>query len=236
MATTARDLIKGALRLIGATSSGETPSAEEISDGLFALNSMIDSWSNEGLLIFSKIRDEFTLVVGTQSYTMGVGATFNSARPLKVENAYLEVQDSENYEIPMDILTKDQWADIMEKDTESSIPTKLYVDYTYPNATLYVWPKPNVANNLVLYSHKPLSTLSNASTELSLPPGYERALRYNLALELAPEFGREPSPLVMQVAMEAKGKIKITNSIPHFLEVDGELVAGTATFNYLTGE
>lgn len=49
MATTARDTIHGALRLIGAVPSGEVPTAQEAADGLAALNGMLHGWKNRGV-------------------------------------------------------------------------------------------------------------------------------------------------------------------------------------------
>lgn len=49
MATTARDTVFGALRLIGAVPSGEAPTAQEAADGLAALNGMLHGWKNRGV-------------------------------------------------------------------------------------------------------------------------------------------------------------------------------------------
>lgn len=49
MATTARDTVYGALRLIGAVPSGEVPAAQEAADGLAALNAMLHGWKNRGV-------------------------------------------------------------------------------------------------------------------------------------------------------------------------------------------
>lgn len=233
--STARDIIKGSLRLIGAIATGETPAAEEISDGLYALNEMIDSWSNEKLIVHQIHKEKFTLTPSTQSYTLGTGGTFNSARPLKIIEAGLEIQGADPYEIPMDLLTVEEWAELSDKETLSSIPTKLYCEGTFPLETLNLWPIPSEANKIVLYSWKPLTTFASANTEAMLPPGYLRALRYNLALELAPEYGKEPSSLVMNSAMEAKENIKRMNIKPQFLDAKTG-VTGNGFFNILTGE
>jgi hypothetical protein len=47
--TTARDLITMSLRTLGVLHSGETPSAEEGSDGLDTLNQLMNSWLYEGI-------------------------------------------------------------------------------------------------------------------------------------------------------------------------------------------
>jgi hypothetical protein len=69
--STVRDLIKGSLRLLGATATGETPSSEEQADALATLNALLDSWSLERLMITEKIREQFALVAGKQSLYNG---------------------------------------------------------------------------------------------------------------------------------------------------------------------
>ena len=61
---------------------------------------------------------------------------------------------------------------------------------------------------------------------LPLPPGYERALRYALAVELAPEFGKTPSPIVLSTAAESFGLIKSRNAQPQYLYFDATLTSG----------
>jgi hypothetical protein len=50
--TTARQIVTRALKELMYMQEGESPSAEAISDGLDALNGMLASWHNDGLLIF----------------------------------------------------------------------------------------------------------------------------------------------------------------------------------------
>lgn len=235
--STVRDLIKGSLRLIGAISTGETPSADEQADALVALNDMLDSWSTENLIIQSKVREEFTLVSGTQSYTIGSGGTFNTSRPLKIEAATIEDQSSSpNSEYNLEIINLEQWASIPIKDVAGvSIPTRLYFEDTYPLATIYLWPKPSAANKLVLYSWKPLTSFASVDTVLSVAPGYAKAFRYNLALDLAPEYGKEPSQFVLDGANKSKSNIKRMNIKPHYLKSDPAVLSGSP-FNILTGE
>ena len=51
MSTTARTVIKGALRLIRAIDVTEEPQAEEIATGLEIMNQMIHGWENDGIYI-----------------------------------------------------------------------------------------------------------------------------------------------------------------------------------------
>lgn len=234
---TARDVIKGSLRLIGAIAQGETPSADAASDALSALNDMLGDWSTQSLLIYAKVREEFSLIGSQQAYTMGPSANFNTTRPIKIEQALIKIVGSSlTTELPIEIVNLKQWSDIQVKATASSIPTKLYAEGTFPNETINLWPIPSAANTLVLYSWKPFTAFATLDTAVSLPPGYAKALRYGLALELAPEYGTEPSQLVALQAIESKESIKRMNIKPQLLEVDAAATDRNSAWNWMTGE
>lgn len=50
--TTARDIVTRAIKLVGYYGEGEEPSAAAVRDGLQALNDLMASWHNQGLLVF----------------------------------------------------------------------------------------------------------------------------------------------------------------------------------------
>ena len=70
------------------------------------------------------------------------------------------------------------------------MPTGIYYDPSYPDGRVYVVPVPDTALTITLVHDEAFTALASVSTSLSFPPGYERALRYALAVELAPEFGK----------------------------------------------
>lgn len=235
--STARDLLMSSLRLIGVLASGESLSSSEATDGLSALNNLLDSWSTENLLIPNKVREVFPLVPSQASYTMGTAGNFNTTRPMQIEEAFIQLTSSNPViELPVRILTKEQFASILIKQLSSTLPTDLYAEGTYPLETLNLWPVPSSVNNLVLYSSKPLAELTTLGTALSLPPGYERALRFNLALELSPEYGRAVPDVVALTASDSKANLKRQNAKPKYLRVDDALLARGAVWNWMTGE
>lgn len=235
--STARDLVNGSLRLLGVIATGETASATELTDALSVLNEMLDSWSTQSLLIFAKIIETFPLIGGQQVYTMGIGGTFNTARAQRIERAAISVPtNNPANEIPLELLNLDQWANIQVKNILSTIPMKLYRDGQNPLDNLNFWPIPSAVNNLVLYSWKPLSNISGLNTTIIVPPGYYKALRFNLAVTLAPEFGRQIDPAVGITASTELANIKRMNSRPEYMETDPAISAHSKSFNWLTGE
>ena len=232
---TGRDVVSACLRLMGAVAPGESIADSEASQGLESINRMIDSWSNERLMIFERVREEFSLVSGTQSYTMGSGADFSTTRPQKIDKATIEDQSGTTTEHEMRIVTLEEWAEIQSKSTQSDIPFYLYPEYGYPNVTLQLYPVPASTDKVVLYSWKPLSSISSLSATLSFPPGYEEALIYNGAVRLAPEYGKALPPEVLGVAMESKAALKRMNNVPRYLKVDTPVAGASRVWNYRTG-
>ena len=77
----------------------------------------------------------------------------------------------------------------------------------------------------------------NLDTPIDFPPGYERFFRYNLAVELAPEFGKTPSDLVLANARQSKLEIESLNSTPVYTRGDGGMSRSGRNrfFNWITG-
>jgi len=229
---TVRDLIEGSLRLLGAISTGQNASAAEAADGLSSLNQMISSWSTNGLTVFKQTREEFDLVPSQSVYTIGAGGNFNTSRPVDLNRAAIQINGSE---IPIDILqNQEQWADIISKSVTSSFPCAVYLDGSYPLNNLNVWPVPSVSTKLVLYSKKAITNFVSVNDVISMPEGYERALRFNLAVEMAPEFNKEPSATTFAIAQESLGNIKRMNLKPVIVECDSALI-GDGVFDIYSG-
>ena len=78
MATTL-DIISRALKDIGALEAGESPTSEAAQDAMDMLNDMIDSWSNEHLLIYNVSEIIFPVVAGQTQYTLGIPGSVGSS-------------------------------------------------------------------------------------------------------------------------------------------------------------
>ena len=206
---TAQTLINRAMRLIGALEAGETPTADETTDVLYALNSMLESWRLERLMVYVITDVTHTLTPNDGVYTIGPTQNINVTRPIKISLA--TVTDSD-VDVPLIIADKQAWENIFDANTVSTYPEVLYYEATYPNATINLWPIPSKANVLTLSLWGVLDGFATAATTVSLPPGYERALAYNLAVEIAPEFQLPVPEAVVGLALNSKASIKRVNS------------------------
>jgi hypothetical protein len=70
-----------------------------------------------------------------------------------------------------------------------------------------LWPAPPAGSTLDVFSLKPLTAFNSLSDTINLPPGYEQALRFNLAGVLAPEYGSALPPEYVAAATEAKAAV-----------------------------
>lgn len=218
---TVRDFIRRSLVRIGVLADNETANATMLADGISTLNEMFDTWSSEGILIHTTTREEFALTAGEASRTMGPTGNFITTRPTQIEKVGVK---SNGQEIPVAILTVSEWAEIRDKTLTSDIPSKIYFEGTFPNETLNLWPVPSLANNLVIYSLKPFSTYTAAS-EISFPPGYQEAIKYNLDLRMFSEYGKPATQETFDQAAKTLANIKRKNTKPGFLTSD---LAGNA--------
>jgi hypothetical protein len=240
--TVGSDILYPAMRLIRLIRPGHGPQPEIITEALAALNALIDSWGTERLIVPAVLRNVFTLTASQQSYSIGPSGDFMVAsRPSKVERAGLidiNANPSLPSELPLDVLTLAQWRAISIKAQTSTHPRELWYDQslTVGNGTLYLWPIPTVVNQVALYLWQTLLQFQAVEDAFAMQPGYLRALQYNLAVELAPRFENAVlSPLTLQIATEAKGKIKSLNRPPLELSCDSALT-GSLRYDWRTGE
>jgi hypothetical protein len=235
---TVLDMVSASLRLLGILASGEVASNNESNDALISLNNMVDIWSTEKMLIYATVQETFALVVNQGSYQMGTGAPdFNTTRPQKIENiVWQQPTGAYPFNLQIKIITQDQWASIGVPTVTSTIPTHMWPQYTYPYMTLNFWPVPQAVNNIVMWSWKPLTDFSALTTTVSLPPGYQKAIIYNLAIEMAPEYGVTPSELVLIQAAESKASVKRMNNSPNLLVADAAILNRKPAWNWMTGE
>lgn len=210
MTTSALDIINGAARLLGVIFKSETLTADEANDGLVALNDMLDQWSNDNLITYAMTLESFALT-GAASYTIGTGGAFNTSRPINIASAVVRLS---SVDYPLTIITQQEYQeDISVKSTTSSIPEYLTYDNGYPLGTINMYAIPTSGSTLRILSNKPLSNLSALTTTIDFPPGWKKALRFNLAIDMAGEYGVEIPPAVIQGAKLSLGAIKRASSI-----------------------
>ena len=235
MTTTAGDQINGALRLLGVLAEGETPSAATSQDALNALNQMIDSWNTERLAVFSTQDQVFSWLPGFISRTLGPTGDFVGNRPILLDDSTYFKDPASGISYGIKIINQQQYDGIAVKTVTSTYPQVIWINMSYPDIEMYVYPVPTKTLEWHFVSVEELTQPALLSTALSFPPGYLRAFRYNLACEFAPEFGIEPSPTVSRIAMASKRNLKRINNPDDIMALPYSMVGTRQRFNIYSG-
>jgi len=236
MATyTANEQINGALRLIGMLAEGETPSAATSQDALLALNQMIDSWSTERLSVFSTQDQVFLWPPGAIHRTLGPSGDFVGNRPILLDDSTYFKDPSNGISFGIKIINQQQYDGIAVKTVTSTYPQVMWINMDYPNIDMYVYPVPTKVLEWHFISVTELDQPASLSTVIAFPPGYLRAFRYNLACEIAAEFGVEAPPSVARIAMASKRTLKRINNPDDIMSLPYSIVATRQRFNIFAG-
>lgn len=235
MATTAGDQINGALRLLGVLAEGETPSAATSQDALVALNQMIDSWNTERLAVFSTQDQVFSWPPNVYERTLGPTGNFVGNRPILVDDSTYFKDPASGISYGLKLINQQQYNGIAVKTVTSTYPQVMWVNMTYPDITMTVYPVPTKVLEFHIVSVQELTNPANLATTLAFPPGYLRAFRYCLACELAPEFGMEPPPTVVRIAMTSKRNLKRINNPDDIMSIPYSIVGTRQRFNIFAG-
>lgn len=235
MATTAADQINGALRLIGMLAEAETPSAATAQDSLNALNQMIDSWNTERLSVFSTQDQVFTWLPNLIHRTLGPTGDFVGNRPILIDDATYFKDPTNGISFGIKIINQQQYDGIAVKTVTSTYPQVMWINMDYPNIDMYLYPVPTKALEFHFISVTELTQPASLSTTLAFPPGYLRCFKYNLACEIANEFGVEPPPNVARIAMTSKRNLKRINNPDDIMSLPYSIVATRQRFNIFAG-
>lgn len=237
---TVRSYISSALRLLGVLAPGEPLQEHDYTDALQTLSDMLDAWSAEKLTIYGQARSEYALVNGTQRYTLGSGGTWNGPRPVGADWIDKACSlDANGIEREIDVFSEAKWATIALKSDSQALPLGIYPNFTYPLAAVDVWPVPSDATvKVVLYGPSvALASVSSLDTVISAPPGWAKALRYNLAVEFAPTYPGTLTSEVAEIAKASKAVIKRPNTSPAEMSIDPALLrGGRGRWSVETGE
>lgn len=236
MATyTAGDQITRALRLLGVLAEGETPSAAMSQDALTAFNQMIDSWNTERLSVFNTIDQMFTWPAGEIQRHLGPTGDFVGLRPVLLDDSTYYRDPSTNVSFGIKFINQQQYDGIAVKTVTSTYPQVMWINMEYPNIQMTVYPKPTRDLEWHFISVQELDQPATLVTDILFPPGYLRAFTYNLAMEIAPEYGIEPSNQVMRIAMTSKRNLKRINNPDDIMSMPYALIATRQRFNIYAG-
>lgn len=180
------EIIAGALRKIGVLSSGQTATANQVTDAAVALNALVKAFQADGMAVWKLASYSFTTTTSTSSYTIGLSQTLNTAAPLKVTQATYTPSGGKS--TPMNVYNRYDYFQLPSGSSGS--PINLYYQPLRANGTIRLWPTPdNSTTSITIYYQSLYEDFDASSDDADFPSYWINALIYNLAWTLAPEYG-----------------------------------------------
>jgi hypothetical protein len=217
---TVSDLCTAALQRLGVIAAGDIATADDLALALTRLNVLVDSWRTQRLFSYALVRTTLAITANDGVYTIGTGGDLNIGRPVFLERVRLiDTSLDPDLEIPLTVLTDQQYAALPQKALTAAAPSHVYYNPTHPLGTITLWPVPTGSTyQLVVYTPNVSAALALGDT-LTVPPGYQLFYQENLALHLAADFEREPSPVLLESARQSKADAMAVNFRPRDLTV-----------------
>ena len=195
---TRNDIITSALRKLGVLAEGQTPSTQNYSDGMMALNTVIAQLRAVGMPLWA--RSEYTFTPTTGTYTIGTGMTLNTPFPVKLMQAF---RTETNAKIPMELTSREDFNTLPTTNTGSPIKINYQPFVNY--GIVSFWPTPTSSNTstVTLVYQRPYQYFTTSTETMDFPEEWYNAIIYTLAVRLAPEWG-VPLPDRQMLMQEAK--------------------------------
>ncbi len=117
--------------------------------------------------------------------------TTKAQRPLRIIEA--RWRDADGNDTPLTVGNRDDYISIADKTTVST-PNIVYYDPQLTTGVLYVWPKPETVDGLIVLSAVyPIQDMDAATDDFEVPVQWLEAVIYNLAVRLAPQWPEQVS-------------------------------------------
>lgn len=210
---TPNDLILLALKQANVLGVGQSASAEDIDDCFMLLNMMLAQWQRRRYAVWTLK----TLTVpcdGSQSYSIGPGGDLNTARPNKVESAFVRMMNTtapNQVDYPLEIIRAREDYDRIYLKSMQSFPQYLFYDSAYPLGNLFAWPIPDAQFELHVTLMEQLQTFATPYDDFEMPPEYQEAIMYNLALRIYPMYGLQVNEAVAALAKASMNILEAAN-------------------------
>jgi hypothetical protein len=203
--TTLNSIVVGALKKAGMVGAGQIPPAYMITDALHDMNQMTELWASQGVNFPADVT--LTLQAGKASYTIGTGGELNTARPVRVLDSLIRIS---NTDYPVKITSSAKYDAIGDKTIQGR-PVVIRYEQTMPRGTITFFPVPDANYSFILNSVAKITefTTLDIANPSGLPPGFDIALEYNLAVILAANNGRQLLQAVYDIARTSYQHIEV---------------------------
>jgi hypothetical protein len=123
--------------------------------------------------------------------------TTDITKPLRVPDAR---RRQSSQDIEMIKLGRIDYLNLPNKNS-SGTPTQFYYKPNISSGQLFLWPSPTSSTTTIKFTYfRPLRVFSDADDEMDLPNEWVEAIKYNLAVRQAVEYGLNPNRLSVELA------------------------------------
>ena len=208
-------VIEASLRLLGILREGGSASTDQKANGLEAINMILGSWDNDGLIRPYRTTESFSVGSSISGRTIGASGDWNTGKPTKIE--FMWVRDSNNIDHYVKEITAKQYAKLQGKGVATGRPEQFYfepIDATTPatHAKVFFDKTTSATETFYIMSYKVFSQLSASTNTIALPQAWIRALKFQLAVDRAQEYGKAVSGELAGLAKQSIDQIRLLMS------------------------
>ena len=156
-----------------------------------------------------------SLSPGIQQIRYTIPGNFKMARPLRVLDSYTRINGSQSaLDYPIVVTSRERYNDIGFKAIDAPWPVVMWYNPTMPLGQLSFYQAPSGGGELHLFTDVLLTNFQLLTTDVRMPQGYSRMLKWVLAKELAPQFGKSWSAENEMNMKDALMKVRQLNKQP----------------------
>lgn len=203
---TVKQVIELALGLLGILPEGEEARPESVAEGLLYLNSMLGNWSTQNLIVPVVTRESFSLPA-QQEVSMTDSGDLDTVCPVKIKA--VTITDAAG------VVHSSRWTSEEKIRGLSSVAMETVPEYFHfmPDACKIIFSSiPPSGCTITIRSYKAFDEFDELTESMSFPSGYDLAVQYNLALLMAPKFGKSMKPEALLIANNSLKDVKAKNA------------------------
>jgi len=192
------EIITDAYALCGAVDENDTLTSAQITKGSRVLNGLAKTLAGQvGMPLWAVTTTNFALTANTATYTIGIGQTINSPKPLKIIQAWHRDTTS-NFDTPINIVSLQEYNRLGNKFVDAT-PVQLAYLPLNTTGTIFIYPEPDsysVTNRSIYIRYqRPFQDFDTSSDTADFPTEWNLPLTYALAVALAPSLGVPPNDM-----------------------------------------
>lgn len=136
----------------------------------------------------------------------------------------VRLRDSSGNDRTLTRLSREEYYNLNNKTSEGT-PSSFYVDYERDDPVMYVWPEPSsLREHLRFTFNKSIEDMDAGSNNFDFPQEWLEAITYNLAVRIAPGFGKEAKlPVLVPLAEMFLNEVKAWDDEPAEVQMMPEI-------------